>query len=112
MSLRNHHWTSLSGEPITGRVPPRLLVMNDAQLSQRQLGEVAHCYRMLSLAMLVSIIPYMVQERRLLDGTRVRLVSSYGEDTVYVWPIDGEGDGVKLPHGFVVVAEWAAPVFR
>ena len=85
-SLTNQHWISLSGEPITGRIPPTLRIMNGVEPTPPQMGEIAHHYELMTLALKVSIIPYVVQERTLVDGTRVRMVSSYGVDTVMVWP--------------------------
>lgn len=92
MSLVNQNWTGLHGEPITGRIPPRLLVMNGVQPNPQQLGMIAHHYKLLTYAMQVSVIPFLIQERHLTDGTRIRMVSSYGTDTVMVWPTGGGGD--------------------
>ena len=86
MSLVNQNWIGLNGEPVTGRVPPRMVVMNGVEPSPQQMGMIAHHYKLLTYMMKVSVIPYMVQERTLVDGTRVRVVSSYGVDTVMVWP--------------------------
>ena len=96
-SLTNQHWISLSGEPITGRIPPTLRIMNGVEPTPPQMGEIAHHYKLMTLALKVSIIPYMVQERTLVDGTRVRMVSSYGVDTVMVWPKAlGQRGGTEL----------------
>jgi hypothetical protein len=108
-SLTNQHWTSLSGEPITGRIPPTLRIMNGVEPTPPQMGEIAHHYKLMTLAMKVSIIPYMVQERTLVDGTRVRMVSSYGVDTVMAWPAGGKKNNFDLPHGFVVVTPYSVP---
>ena len=106
MSLRNQNWMSLHGKPITGRTPPRTVIMNGVQMSSQQAGEVAYHYKLLTYKMNTSIIPYMVQERRLSDGTRVRLVSSYGEDTVFVWPASPAS---PAPSGFEsLVQGWRA----
>ena len=101
-SLTNQHWTSLSGEPITGRIPTTLRIMNGVEPTPPQMGEIAHHYKLMTLAMKVSVIPYMVQERTLVDGTRVRMVSSYGVDTVMAWPTGGSSEGGDLLRGFVV----------
>ena len=108
-SLTNQHWTSLSGEPITGRIPPTLRIMNGVEPTPPQMGEIAHHYKLMTLAMKVSVIPYMVQERTLVDGTRIRMVSSYGTDTVMVWPTGGKKNNFELPHGFVVVTPYSVP---
>lgn len=104
MSLRNQHWISLSGATTTGKVPPRLFVMNGAAMSPQQAGEVAHHYKLLTHKMAVSVIPYMVQERTLADGTRVRLVSSYGKDSVFVWPASGKSADASGARGFIAAA--------
>lgn len=108
-SLTNQHWTSLSGEPITGRIPPTLRIMNGVEPTPLQMGEIAHHYKLMTHALKVSIIPYMVQERTLVDGTRVRMVSSYGVDTVMVWPAGAKKNSFELPHGFVVVTPYSVP---
>ena len=92
MSLANQNWISLNGEPITGRIPPRLLVMNGVQPNPQQMGEVAHHYKLLTFMMKVAVVPYLVQERTLRDGTRIRMVSSYGVDTVMVWASDAQSE--------------------
>ncbi|AFU45469.1 hypothetical protein C380_08835 [Acidovorax sp. KKS102] len=109
MNLRNHNWTDLQGDPITGRAPPRLVVMNDVRPTPGQMGMVAHHYQLMTYALKVSIIPYMVQERTLTDGTRIRMVSNYGQDTVFVWPAGGGDVGVELAHGFCVEGSWISP---
>ena len=98
MSLVNQNWIGLNGEPVTGRVPPRMVVMNGVEPSPQQMGMIAHHYKLLTYMMKVSVIPYMVQERTLVDGTRVRVVSSYGVDTVMVWPAPPRA---QLPLPFV-----------
>jgi hypothetical protein len=92
MSLVNQNWIGLNGEPVTGRIPPRLLVMNGVQPNPQQMGMIAHHYKLLTYMMQVSVIPHLVQERTLVDGTRIRMVSSYGTDTVMVWPVGGEAE--------------------
>jgi hypothetical protein len=59
--------------------------------------------------MKVSVIPFLIQERTLTDGTRIRMVSSYGTDTVMVWPTGGSDGYDKLAHGFAVTASWIDP---
>lgn len=88
-SLVNQQWIGLSGEPVTGRIPPRLLVMNGVEPTPGQMGLIAHHYKLLTYALHTAVVPYMVQERTLVDGTRIRMVSNYGTDTVMVWPVGG-----------------------
>lgn len=101
MSLRNQNWTDLHGNPITGRAPPRLQVMNGVQPNPQQMGMIAHHYQLLTYMLKVSIIPYLVQERTLPDGTRIRMVSDHGVDTVMVWAAGGPPDeGEDLAQGW------------
>jgi hypothetical protein len=109
MSLVNQNWIGLNGEPVTGRIPPRLLVMNGVQPNPQQMGMIAHHYKLLTYMMKVSVIPFLIQERTLTDGTRIRMVSSYGTDTVMVWPTGGSAS-VSMGSLFVVraVRTWLA----
>ena len=88
-SLVNQQWIGLSGEPVTGRIPPRLLVMNGVEPTPGQMGLIAHHYKLLTYALHTAVIPFLIQERTLVDGTRIRMVSNYGTDTVMVWPAGG-----------------------
>ena len=97
MSLVNQNWIGLNGEPVTGRIPPRLLVMNGVQPNPQQMGMIAHHYKLLTYMMKVSVIPFLIQERHLTDGTRIRMVSSYGTDTVMVWPASLPGTSTWAP---------------
>lgn len=82
--LRNRHWINLDGEPVTGRVPPRVIVYGP-KMTGRQQGEVAHIYKLFTDVCLVAVGEYQVRNRRLADGTRVRCTSFMGQDKVEVW---------------------------
>jgi hypothetical protein len=101
MSLVNQNWIGLHGEPVTGRIPPRMLVMNGVQPNPQQMSMIAHHYKLLTYMMKVSVIPFLIQERALTDGTRIRMVSSYGTDTVMVWPTGGSNEA---DFGFAAIA--------
>jgi len=70
MSLVNQNWIGLHGEPVTGRIPPRMLVMNGVQPNPQQMSMIAHHYKLLTYMMKVSVIPFLVM----------------------VWPTGGGGD--------------------
>ncbi len=88
--LQKNLWINFDGEPITGNTPPRMIVYG--QLTGPQWAGVANAYRMFSLANLVALGEYQSRRRTLSDGTKVRLVSINGVDTVEVWPPDTEED--------------------
>jgi hypothetical protein len=80
-----------------------MLVMNGVQPNPQQMSMIAHHYKLLTYMMKVSVIPFLIQERTLVDGTRIRMVSSYGVDTVMVWPTGGS-DSFSMGALFVVRA--------
>jgi len=102
MILKNPSFISFDGKPITGRVPPQLRVDGGQALTQQQAGQVAHAYKLFRDVVSVAITPYVVQNRVLADGTRVRMESLQGRDIVYVWP-GGEGSKTVSLRGFVVL---------
>lgn len=87
-NLLGTYWISLAGQPAIGRVPPSLQIMNGVHPSPQQLNQIARHYGVLVEAMHTSVAPYMRRERILGDGTFIRMVSSYGVDTLQVWPAD------------------------
>ena len=88
--LRNRHWINLDGEPVTGRVPPQVIVYGP-RMTGRQQGEVAHIYKLFTDVCLVAVGEYQVRNRRLADGTRVRCTSFMGQDKVEVWTAEKGG---------------------
>ena len=112
MKLNDPNTINFDGTPVTGRVPPKLRVDGGGELTQQQAGEVMHAYKLFRDAVKLTVAGYLVQNRTLLDGTRVRMESLQDQDTVYVWPV-GKKPGNKLPHGFAVATNWRAPkIFR
>lgn len=86
MSLQSHHFITFGGAPVTGRIPPQMIVEGGGTLTREQYGAVAHAYKLFCDARLVSIGDYLVRHRTLADGTRVTMTSLQGRDTVRVTP--------------------------
>lgn len=105
--LNDPVFIDFDGTPIPGRVPPKLTV-HGGPLSQGQYGAVAHAFRRFKDSVRGSKAEYLVQNKVLKDGTKVRMVSIQDHDYVHVWPVGGGGK-VKLPHGFAVVTNWRSP---
>lgn len=89
MSLRNQHWITLSGEPITGMTPTRVRVFSDTPglvMNAQQEGFVAHAYKLFCDAINISAFPngYHLQNRIAPDGTTVRMESNLGMHRVTV----------------------------
>lgn len=93
--LSNPNFISFSGEPITGRIPTKTVVYGP-EMTKGQHGGVAHVYKVFCDAVKVSPAKYHVQNRVLADGTKVRMISNWGVDTVMVWPVAGSESGETL----------------
>lgn len=104
MKLHDPSFLSFHGEPITGRAPPQLRVYgNEGALTAAQYGAVAHAYKLFRDALLVAPDQnYLVQNRLLEDGTRVRMVSISGRDEVFVWPVGGKPRPIDLA-GYILL---------
>lgn len=107
----DRNWLGLGGKPHTGRTPPVLCVMNGVQPSPQQMSWIAQCYRQQHDMRLTSVTPYMVQERTLPDGTRVRMVSGYGVDKVMVWTAAAAESGVRSGIGVMVRDVFGQPIY-
>lgn len=106
MSLFNNpNYISFGGESVTGRVPPKTFVYGRG-MNALQKGGVTHAYKLFCDMVRFSLAEYHVQERDLPDGTRIRMVSNNGIDTLHVWPAGGGGFWEELPHGFCVATNW------
>lgn len=105
MTIINDRFISFGGEPIPGRVLPRLVVYVN-QVQGWQLDEIGSLYLKFCMANAVSVADYQVLERRLVDGTRVRMTSINSIDTIQVWP-PAPGGEEKIPHGFAIATSWA-----
>lgn len=106
--LHDPLFINFDGSPVTGRTPPLVRVAEGKQLTPEQHGMVSHAYKLFRDAVRVQTGDYLVQNRVLADGTRVRMESMQDKDVVYVWPVGGEREE-KLPHGFAVVSNWSRP---
>lgn len=76
---------TFDGEPIPGRVPPRLIVRDNPMINDQH-NAVKHLYQEFARHNGLSLAGYHVSEARLPDGTRVRMESNNGVDRVTVWP--------------------------
>lgn len=100
MRLNDPRFIGFNGKPITGRVPPRLIVMNHVTPSSKQEAEIAHHYKLFCDIKHVSIAPFITASRKLSDGSLVRFDSLQGIDTAYahlVPPNDATGKYALRP---------------
>lgn len=88
MRVNNPDYLSFGGKPITGRIPPTMVV-DGGVLTQEQYGGVIHAYKLFCDMTKLAIGDYQVANRILKDGTRVRMISINKADTVLVWPTGG-----------------------
>lgn len=96
---------SFSGEPITGRVPPRVVL--HGEVSPEVIAEAAHSYDTFRKQRGVSIIDTHIAED-FLAGGGFMAVHSHGDiDEIEIWG-DAPQSELKLPHALVVVASWRA----
>ncbi len=87
--LRNPVWIGFDGEPVAGRTPTRVFVYGPKMTSQQQ-GELVRHYNKFCQDNSLALGQYQLRERYMPDGTRFRMVSVNGADTVYVWTSGGE----------------------
>lgn len=97
--LVNQHWIGLDGEPVTGRVPPSIRMMAGV-MTPEIMAEVAHRYHLFSLCNQASVAQYFVTNKKLPDGSRIRIVSNNGNDVVMVWSSVASGDSYTIG-GFI-----------
>lgn len=97
--LVNQHWIGLDGEPVTGRVPPSIRMMAGV-MTPEIMAEVAHRYYLFSLCNQASVAQYFVANKKLPDGSRIRIVSNNGNDVVMVWSSVASG-GSYAKGGFI-----------
>ena len=113
--LVNPHWIKFDGEPVTGRTPPRVTV-HGPRMSPPQQGAVTHAYQLFCTANLVAVGTYQVRNATFADGTRARMVSNNGVDTVTVWTPESKekkeeyfGGFLVLPHTDALPLGWGPP---
>lgn len=119
MKLSDPSFINFDGSPVTGRVPPQLLIDGGKQLTAAQFGTVTHAYKLFRDALRVSVTPFLVQNRTLADGSRVRMESMQDRDLVYVWPTVKPIDYLKacvggalycIPADSSALYGWSPPV--
>lgn len=88
MRVNNPDYLTFGGQPITGRIPPTMIV-DGGILTQEQYGGVIHAYKLFCDMTKLALGDYQVANRILKDGTRVRMISINKADTVLVWPTGG-----------------------
>ena len=91
MSLFDPVYLTATGEPIPGRVPVRLVIEDGGAPTARQMAELDAVYADFCTDKRQSLVQYHDVQRTLSDGSRVRLNSIYGVDTVYA-RIEPSGD--------------------
>lgn len=107
MTLDDQRWITLRGDPITGRSPTQLIVMNDAEMTREQFAGVQKAVRSFFEAVAVTPHPngYHLHRRELSDGTRIRMESNLGVRKVMVWPTNSTSKREPRPplRGFVII---------
>jgi len=88
MRVNNPDYLTFGGQPITGRIPPTMVV-DGGVLTQEQYGGVIHAYKLFCDMTKLALGDYQIANRILKDGTRVRMISINKADTVLVWPTGG-----------------------
>ncbi len=86
MRLHDSSFLSFNGEPITGRIPPRVLVAGSQALTAQQQAGVAHAYKLFCDAKRIAPTGYLTQHRTLVDGTFITMTSIQDVDAVRVVP--------------------------
>ena len=97
-NLINQQWIGHDGEPITGRMPPRIRVLA-GRITPKLMGEIAHRYHIFCMNKEASKAAYFVSDKDLPDGSRVRMISNSGLDEVIVWAKDVGGEDIKEDPG-------------
>lgn len=88
MRVNNPDYLTFGGQPITGRIPPTMVV-DGGVLTQEQYSGVIHAYKLFCDMTKLALGDYQIANRILKDGTRVRMISINKADTVLVWPTGG-----------------------
>lgn len=90
MTLLNRNFLAFGGKPITGRAPTSIIVHAEpgVELSAIQRTMVEHAYKLFYDAVKLSpgVGGFLVQNRMLEDGTRIRMEHNQNMDVVHVWP--------------------------
>ena len=93
--FNNPNWIGFDGQPITGRVPPQVLVSSQPpglQLTSEQQGQMRHDFKLFTDAVAVSAIPdgFHVRHRDYPQhGMWLRMESRLGQERVFVRLVSG-----------------------
>lgn len=107
MSLVDIRFIEFSGDPLGGRRHARLVTYTD-QLTRPEFAALHEEFNRFCTGVQNSVAQYLVSERLLPDGMRMRFIANSGHFDVHVWPVRAaeEHKEPKLPHAFVVNAPW------
>lgn len=83
MSLQQVSWRTFAGDSLHGQPPPQLLV-DGPELTREQEAAIIDAWRLFKMAAQTSAAMSLQADRRLLDGTRLRMESRPGHDRVLV----------------------------
>lgn len=83
-SLINQNWIGFDGKPVTGRTPPTIRMMAGV-MTRPLMAEVAHRYQLFCMGKQTALGDYFMTDKIVADGSRVRITSINGVDTVFVW---------------------------
>src|SRR5574337_132671 len=84
VTLVDQNWITLAGQPIGGRTPTQTLVFGNP-MNSAQSGWVRQAYHQFCTEKLTSTGQYLMRGAQFADGTRIRITSINGVDTVRVW---------------------------
>lgn len=87
-SKYNPFWIKFDGTPKGGQIPCRTIV-HGPELTGEQQGEVNQNYFLFCLEKQAALGDYFVRNRTLSDGSKLRIVSQFGTDTIQVWTSGG-----------------------
>lgn len=96
--LNNPNWIGFDGTPITGRVPPQVIVSSQPPgliLTPEQQGQMQHAFKLFADAVAVSAIPdgFHVQHRDYPQhGMSLRMVSNLGQQRVFAKLVGEESE--------------------
>ena len=93
----------IGGEPVAVRAPTELIVISGegSTIPPSMHGKIQDAYNRFLHIKRTSIIPNLIREVRLDDGTRVRIESKFGKDRIMVWPESSEVPQEIWPGGFM-----------
>lgn len=109
-ALHDPTWLDFDGTPITGRAAPSLVV-EGGQLDRAQEADLKRAYQAFRMARRVAPDKFLTRRTELSDGTQVLMATAQDRDVVRV-QVQADKVQDRLPHGFVVVADWSVPAIH